>query len=83
MENSQLLGKIGIDENDSQGIKEPIFITLSEFKNYKYLDIRKHYNDNGEWKPTKKGVTMNISQIDDLFEIVKNNREIIENWFKK
>jgi hypothetical protein len=82
MEENRLIGKIGVDENDSASVKEPIFITLSKFKNFKYIDIRKYYSENGEWKPTKKGVTMSIEQADALFDIIKNNREDIEKWFK-
>ena len=42
-----------------KGPTEKIFFNLSEYKGKKYADIRIYYEDDeGEWKPTKKGITL-------------------------
>lgn len=76
------IGVIGIDQNGEAVVKEPIFIKLSSYKNSKFLDIRKYYEENGEWKPTKKGITLSKDQLNDLLKMIKNNENSIEEWFK-
>jgi len=82
-DDSKEIGKIGIDETGSSNVKEPILIKLSSFKNFKFIDIRKYYEENGEWKPTKKGIAMNKSQLDDFFRIYDKNKQEIDTWFSK
>ncbi|MBP7238521.1 MAG: transcriptional coactivator p15/PC4 family protein, partial [Petrotogaceae bacterium] len=38
---------------------EKLIIQKNEFKGKEYIDIRIFYEDEGEYKPTKKGVTFN------------------------
>ncbi len=46
-----------------KGWNEKIVFNLSEFKGKKYADIRIYYEDDeGEWKPTKKGVTVSLDR---------------------
>ena len=46
---------------------EIIRIEISEFREKKLLNIRTWYlNDQNEYAPTKKGVTINIDKIADL-----------------
>lgn len=78
---NKVIAKIGMDENTSS--KEPIFVSLSSFKNFKYLDIRKYYHDGGEWKPTKKGITMNLAQINEFTKAIADHKTEIESWFEK
>jgi len=82
MEESKIIAKITKDEN-GKDLKEQIFISLSEFKNSKFIDLRKFYQEDEEWKPTKKGITMNINQIDQLIKLINENRKEIESWFNK
>jgi len=50
---------------------ERIQIEMKEYKKKKYLDIRTYYrSDEGEWKPTKKGVTIPPEALEDLIEAV-------------
>ena len=52
---------------------ERIQIEMKEYKKRKYLDIRTYYrSDDGEWKPTKKGVTIPPDAIEDLIQAVSN-----------
>ena len=74
------LGTIGIDETGNAAVREPIFINLSRFKNSRYLDIRKFYEKDGEWKPTTKGITIHGDQLDDLIKILTERREEILKW---
>jgi hypothetical protein len=77
---SKLLGSIGVDETGHASVREPIFINLSRFKNSKYLDIRKFYEKEGEWKPTTKGITLHGDQLEDLLRILSENKEEILAW---
>jgi len=53
-----------------KGWNEKIVFGLSEFKGKKYADIRIYYEDDeGEWKPTKKGVTV---ALDRFYEFTEN-----------
>ncbi len=46
-----------------KGPNEKIFFSLSEYKGKKYADIRVYFeNDESEWKPTKKGLTINLAR---------------------
>lgn len=65
-----LIGQIG----------KQIYVTLSEFKGKRYIDVRKYYaDDEGEMKPTRKGISFNaedwrefVSKIQDIDSEVKN-----------
>lgn len=80
---SKLLGTIGLDETGHASVREPIFVNLSRFKNSRYLDIRKFYEKDGEWKPSAKGITIHGDQLDELLHILTENREEIEAWTKQ
>ena len=46
---------------------ERICFSLSEFKGSLYLSIRVHFlAPDGEWRPTKKGVTVHVEQLAEL-----------------
>ena len=56
-----------------------IQITISEFNNVKYLNIRKYYKDEGgELKPTKKGIVLNKNQFQEVLTILNEKKEDIE-----
>lgn len=80
---SKNLGKIGFDNNGEPKIREPIFVKLSSYRNAKFIDIRKYYEDNEEWKPTKKGVTLNKEQLDELLKILNDNVNDINKWLSE
>ncbi len=51
---------------------ENIRISKESYKGKEYVDIRIYFqNDEGEWKPTKKGVTLSPEKIDELLEILQ------------
>ena len=44
---------------------EVVRVSTEEYKGRKYVDVRIYFaNDEGEWKPTKKGVTIQPEKID-------------------
>ena len=50
---------------------EVVRVSTEEFKGRKYIDIRIYFkNDEGEWKPTKKGVTIQPDRIGDLISLL-------------
>jgi len=58
---------------------EKIVFSVSEFKGKKYANIRIYYEDDeGEWKPTKKGVTISP----DSFSEFKQHIEELEEHLK-
>ncbi len=52
-----------------KGPTEKIFFSLSEYKGKHYADIRIYFeNDEGEWKPTKKGITISLDRFAEFKE---------------
>jgi len=49
--------------------RESLVINQSEFKGVKLVDVRVFYKDeNGDLKPTKKGVSVRLNQLDALIK---------------
>ena len=46
--------------------REVIRISESEYEGHKFVDLRVWYNDNGEMKPTKKGISFNPSKAKEV-----------------
>lgn len=58
---------------------EKIMVTISEFKKKKYVDVRIYFmNDDMEWKPTKKGVTIAPDLIDHVIEALQKAKQEFE-----
>jgi len=77
---SKTIGIIGIEADGRASVREPIFINLARFKNSRYLDLRKFYEKEGEWKPTTKGITLHGDQLVDLLRILTEHKEEILLW---
>lgn len=55
---------------------EVIRISTEEFKGRSYVDVRVYFEDNeGEWKPTKKGVTINPDKLEQVIELLKEAQD--------
>lgn len=55
---------------------EIIRIALSNYKGKDYLDMRIFYlDDNNEWKPTKKGVTLTPDMLDEAIMALQKAKE--------
>ena len=60
-----------------KGWNEKIVFGLSEFKGKKYADLRIYFEDDeGEWKPTKKGITVSLER----FWEFKENLQKLEDY---
>lgn len=54
---------VKIHKTDSQIIR----ISEQEYQEHKFIDVRQYYlDDNGEFKPTKKGVTFSLDLLEDV-----------------
>jgi hypothetical protein len=50
-----------------KGLGGRIHVRLSRFRDRDYLDIRNFYQtDDGEWKPTRKGIAVPVELYDEL-----------------
>ncbi len=60
-----------------KGPNEKIFFSLSEYTGKKYADIRIYFEDDeGEWTPTKKGITLSLDRVAEF----KDNVEALEKF---
>lgn len=53
-------------------------VQISKFKGKVRIDIREHYNDDGEWKPGKKGISLDTNQWQKLMSFTSLINEAIE-----
>jgi hypothetical protein len=61
-----------------KGPNEKIFFSLSEYKGKNYADIRIHFeNDEGEWKPTRKGLTISVDRFAEFKDHVGTLEEFL------
>ncbi len=58
---------------------EEIRVSLNVFRGRQYIDIRTYYkSDEGEYRPSKKGVTLSPELLPDLQEAVNKLAETLE-----
>lgn len=51
---------------------QKLIFSVSQFRNRDYLDIRTWFQDqSGEWKPTKKGIHLNLELFNDFQGILE------------
>jgi hypothetical protein len=56
--------------------KDKIIISVKEFKGRQYVDVRTFFaNDEGEWIPTKKGVTLSPETVDDAIRYLQEAKK--------
>jgi len=61
-----------VERNEAEVLR----ISTEEFKGRAYVDVRIYFADNeGEWKPTKKGVTINPDKVDQVIELLREAQE--------
>jgi hypothetical protein len=60
----------------SKNSTEKIRVTISEYKGYTFLDVRVYYEDDqGEWKPTKKGITVSNENVEPLIKLLTEGKK--------
>lgn len=61
-----------------RGWNEKLVFSLSDFKGKNYADIRIYYEDDeGEWKPTKKGITLSLDRFGEFKEHLDKLEEFL------
>ena len=61
-----------------KGWNEKLVFSLSEFKGKQYADIRVYYEDDeGEWKPTRKGVALSLERWEEFKDNLKELEEYL------
>ena len=58
---------------------EDIKLSLTEYQGHKLIDFRVYFKDNeGESKPTKKGITVNVKFFPELKEAIMKAEKILK-----
>lgn len=63
--------------------RQPIWIKLIELGDRPFFDIRKYFIKDGEDLPTKKGISLNVSQLTGLLKAVTENESAIQKHFNE
>ena len=59
-----------------KNLKERIRVSIEEYRGHKFIDLRVYFEaENGEWKPTKKGIALNGDSIDAVIEALQKARK--------
>lgn len=61
--------------------RQPLLVKLIELGGRHLLDVRKYYLNDGEELPTKKGISLNVSQLSGLLKAVVDNADVISKHF--
>jgi hypothetical protein len=62
-----------------KGLGNRIHVRISRFKERDYLDIRNFYEtEDGEWKPTRKGIAVPVEFYDELMDVLGAAKEEID-----
>lgn len=61
-----------------KGLGGRVYVRLSRFRERDYLDIRNFYEtDDGEWKPTRKGIAVPVELYGELMAALKEAEPLI------
>jgi hypothetical protein len=57
---------------------DKIIVTVKEFKGKQYIDLRTYFeNDQGEWIPTKKGISLTPDNLDDMIGFLQEAKKAV------
>ena len=60
--------------------EDVVRVALTEFRKRQYIEVRTYYMaDDGEWKPTRKGITLNPDLMKEVHQALGKALEEIEN----
>jgi len=52
-------------------------VSKQAYKGYEFIDVRVYYeDDNGEWRPTKKGIAIAPDKIEELISLLKKGSPV-------
>ncbi len=64
-----------IERNDTEVLR----VEASNYKGSDFISVRIYYlADNGEWRPTKKGITVKPDKVDELIEFLQEGKRKID-----
>lgn len=55
--------------------QEKIVVELSDYSGKTYFNIRIYFQKDGEWIPTKKGVNLNVDNLEELKTAIEKAEE--------
>jgi len=59
--------------------KERIRVILTEYHGHKFIDCRVYFQDDqGEWHPTKKGISLSGDVVDEVIEALQKGSAALE-----
>jgi len=62
-----------------KNLKERIRVSIEEYRGHKFIDLRVYFEaENGEWKPTKKGIALNGGSIEAVIEALKKANQNLQ-----
>lgn len=63
-----------------KSINERLRVIVKSYKNKKYVDIRMYWQDEqGEWRPSKKGIIINAETLDEVNELLRKAARELKN----
>lgn len=69
---SQLIGEV------EKNTKEKIIISLENYRGHRLCDCRVYWDDNGTWRPSRKGISLNDENIDGVIEMLRKASKTME-----
>ena len=64
--------EVGSDGEEFWRLNDKKRVSVSQFKGKTYVNLREFYEKDGEWLPTKKGITLDLQQWSTLKKLVKD-----------
>lgn len=62
-----------------KNMNESIRVSINEYKGHKFVDCRVFYEDNnGTWRPTKKGIALNNGAIEDIIKALQKAKHALK-----
>lgn len=68
MEGAETAEPIRVDSD----VRNPIFVSRSMFRGVLRLDVRHYYDDHGQWRPTKKGISLPMAEREQLVAAIRS-----------
>lgn len=63
-----------IEKNSAERIR----VSVTDYKGHQFIDCRVYYEDDqGEWKPTRKGIALNNQTIKNVIEALQKATELL------
>ncbi len=62
-----------------KNLKERLRVSIEEYRGSKFIDLRVYFEaEDGEWRPTKKGIALNHECIDSVIQALQEASNKLE-----